>query len=159
MYYILLTTFRKLGLDWVYFILKNNMDETKLMDLLSFTIGQCRIVSRRPIYSGNVTLIIREKNCVQHRTMVFMKLFEQCPKHYAELYRNDDCEFQYGFFDYKNCIVKPVMGNACQFDVPKTDADTGLRFEASSTELAEKWMKSFRCNNYCPYSPKNMRRF
>ena len=73
------------------------MDETRLMDQLSFTIGQCRVVSRRPIYSGNVTLIIRKKNCVKHRTMVFMELFEQCPKHYAELYRNDDSEFQYGF--------------------------------------------------------------
>ena len=135
------------------------MDKTNLMDQLSFTIGQCRIVSTRPIYSGNVTLIIRKKNCVQHRTTVFMKLFEQCPKHYAVLYRNDDCEFQYGFFDYRNCIVKPVTGSDRQFDVTKTDADTGLRFEASSSELAEKWMESFRCNKYCPYSPENMRRY
>ena len=114
------------------------MDKFSLMDHLGFTRGQCRVVSKRPIYSGNVALIIRKKNCVQHRTTIFMKLFEQCPNHYAVLYRNDDCEFQYGFFDYRNCIVRPVTGNACQFDVTKTDADTGLRFEASSSELAEK---------------------
>ena len=51
------------------------------------------------------------------------------------------------------------MGNACQFDVTKTGADTGLRFEAPSSESAEQWMESFRCNMYFPYSPKFMRRF
>ena len=51
------------------------------------------------------------------------------------------------------------MGNACQFDITNTDADTGLMFEASSSELAEKWMESFRCNKYCPFSPKTCEDF
>ena len=97
----------------LHFILKKNTDKSSLMDQLSFTMGQCRIISRLPIYSGNVSLIIRKKNCVRHRTTVFMKLFEQCPKHYAVLYKNDDCEFQYGFFDYRNCIVKPGGHGKC----------------------------------------------
>ena len=123
-----------------------------------FHNGECEIVSRRPIYSGNVTLIVRNEN-IQRRTAIFMKLFEQCPKHYAVLYREEDCEFQYGFFDYRNCIAKPVPGNDCQFDVTTSDADSGLRFETPSSELAGKWMESFRCNKYCPHSPRNRRNF
>ena len=134
------------------------MEEACLTDQLSFTVGKCRIVSRRPIYSGNVTLIIRDTN-IQRRTTIFLKLFEQCPKHYAVLYRKDDCKFQYGFFDYRNCTVRTVPGDDCQFDVTKTDADSGLRFEAPSSELAGKWMESFRCNKYCPFTPKNRRNF
>ena len=137
----------------------NNMEKAGLMDQLSFTMGQCRIISKRPIYSGNVTLIIRKKNDVESRTTVFMKLFEQCPKHYAVLFRKDDCEFQYGFFDYRNCVVKPVPGRNCQFDVTRDGEASGLRFEASSSDLAEKWMEAFRCNKFCPYSPGNLRRF
>ena len=81
------------------------MEEASLSDQLNFTVGQCRIVNRRPIYSGNMTLIVRDQRpgdkSNQHRTTIFMKLFEQCPKHYAVLYRKEDCEFQYGFFDYR----------------------------------------------------------
>ena len=135
------------------------MEEVSLSNQLNFTVGQSRIVCKRPIYSGNVTLIVRDKKdkSSQRRTTIFMKLFEQCPKHYAVLYRKEDCKFQYGFFDYRNCIVKAVPGNDCQFDVTNRDADSGLRFETSSSELARKWMDSFRCNKYCPYSPRNRR--
>ena len=136
------------------------MDKDRLSTQLgSFTTGRCRMANRRPIYDGNVTLIIRDRNKIQRRTAVFMKLFEQCPKHYAVLYRKDDCEHQYGFFDSINCIVKPVPGNDCQFEVTEKDGDTGLRFETPSSELAGKWMESFRCNKYCPYSPENKRAF
>ena len=55
--------------------------------------------------------------------------------------------------------MRPVPGNHCQFDVTETNSDMGLRFETDSQELAGKWMESFRCSMYCPYSPGNMRKF
>ena len=128
------------------------------MDEALFWNKQCRIVSRRPVYSGNIMLIIRDKH-IQRRTAIFMKLFDQCPKHYAALYREKDCEFQYGFFDSNNCIVRSVPGNDCQFDVIKSDSDSGLRFETPSSELPGKWMEAFHCNKYCAYSPRNRRRY
>ena len=139
------------------------MDTSSLTHQQSFTramaMGRCRIASRRQIYSGNVTLIIRKKNVVRHQITVFVRLFEECPKHYAVIYRKDDCEHRYGYFDYRNCVVRPVPGNNRQFDVTDADSETGLRFEADSIELAAEWMESFRCNKYCPYSPGNMRRY
>ena len=131
------------------------MGDATLMDK-SYTMGQCRIVNKRPIYSGNLTLILRDKRdgTNQRRTTIFMKLFEQCPNHYAVLYRTEDCEFQYGFFDFKNCIVKDVPGNTCQFDVMKSGTDSGLRFETSCSGLAEKWMDLFRCAQQLPVFSK-----
>ena len=135
------------------------MGDATLVNQLNLTLGQCRVISKHPIYSGNVTLILRDKGneTEQRRTTIFMKLFEQCPKHYAVLYRKEDCEFQYGFFDFKNCIVKAVPGNNCQFDITKSWTDSGLRFETSCSELAEKWIELFRWCKCCPYSPKNRR--
>ena len=50
-------------------------------------------------YSGNITLIVKEKNA-KRRTPVYIKVFKDCPKHYAILYKSDNLGFQYGFFDY-----------------------------------------------------------
>ena len=120
-------------------------------------LSQCRIASRRPIYSGNITLIVKEKN-TKRRTSVYIELFEDCPKHYAVLYKSENLEFQYGFFDYGKCIVESVPYNECQFEIKISDSDSGLLFEAPSSELADKWMESFRCSKYCPYSPVNRKR-
>ena len=99
-------------------------------------------VQRPPISSGNLTLVNNSR-----RTPIFMKLSEHNPEQYAVLYRKEDCEYQYGCFDYKNCIVKAVPGRDRQFDVTKTDTDSGLRFEAPSPLVARKWMESFGCIN------------
>ena len=139
------------------------MDISSLTHELSFTMaipmGRCQIASRRPIYNGNIKLMIRKKKHVKHQITVFVKLFEECPKHYAVIYRNDDCEHRYGCFDYRTCVVRPVPGNNRQFDVTSADSETGLRFEVDTIELAAKWMEAFRCNKYCPYSPRNMRTY
>lgn len=125
---------------------------------LSVTLGQCTILERRPIYCGNVTLIVRDNSC-HRRVAVFMKLYERCPKHYAVLYRGEDCEFRYGLFHYGKCSVKNVPENKCQFDISQTEEGIGLRFEAPCVETAEKWMESFRCISYCSHSPRNRRNY
>ena len=122
----------------------------------SVALGHCGIFKQWPIYSGKVTLIVRDKSC-QRRVAVYMKLYENCPKHNAVLYRGEDCKFQYGAFDYGSCTVKKVMNNEYQFDISQTETGIGLRFEAPTLEAAEKWVESFRCITYCPYSPKNRR--
>ena len=98
-------------------------------------------------------LIVRGDNCLR-RTPVFIKLFEDCPKHYAVLYRSEDLDFQYGYFDYGKCTASSVPSNDCQFEIKLSDSGSGLMFEASSSELAGKWITAFGCSKYCPYSPK-----
>lgn len=125
---------------------------------LSFTLRECRIHDQTSLLlSGNITLIVRDR-ARQHKLPVFMKLFDNCPKHYAELYRKDDHKFRYGFFDYCNCSVKKVPGNECQFDISRAEKGVGLRFETTCSEEAEKWIGCFRCNEDCPYSPANRRK-
>ena len=117
---------------------------------------KCGVPQGRPSYSGNITLIVRDK-ASERRVNVFMKLCEKCPKHYAILYRSEDCKFQYGCFNYVNCDIKRVPENELQFDVLQKKEDVGLRFEAPCLETAETWKKAFRCVALCPYSPINRR--
>ena len=105
-------------------------------------LSQCGTVKRRSLSSGNLTLINNNR-----RTSIFMKLSEHDLKQYAVLYRKEDCENLYGCFDYKNCTVKAVPGSDRQFDVTKTNTDSGLRFEAPSPYMARKWMEAFGCTN------------
>ena len=91
---------------------------------LSAFLGKCRIFNQPPVYSGNVTLVVRDNNC-QHRLSVFMKLYENCPRHNAVLYRDQDCTFQYGVLNYRNCTVRRIDDNCCQFDISSTQKGAG----------------------------------
>ena len=114
----------------------------------------CGIPDSRCRFSGKIDLILKDTGS-EKRTTVFMKLFEECPRHYAVLYKSEDCKFQYGNFNYLCCSVDTVPNNKARFKISQIDEEDGLLFEASCSKQAEDWMNAFRGKFLCPYSPGN----
>ena len=117
---------------------------------------KCGLKDNKYHYCGNICLIVRDKNS-EKRITVFMKLFEECPKHYAVLYKDEECEFQYGHFNLLHCTINGIHDNKTQFQVSQINEGIGLLFEAPCASIAKDWMHAFQGKFLCPYFPQNRR--
>ena len=114
----------------------------------------CDITSK-PILDGNILLILNSSKG-EKKVSLYMKLLEACPRHDAILYRDEECTFRYGQFNYARCLVEMVNGST-RFYVHERDGKTGLLFEASCPSEASKWISAFQGRMQCPYSPLSRR--
>ena len=125
--------------------------------LICKALGKCPINIKEPVcFDGKILLILRDETST--RTLnVYMKILKDCPRHYAVIYRDPTCSFQYGYFNCADCIVKPNPENRRQFKISKTNIRSGLLFEASKEEETAKWIAAFQTQTLCPFSPRNRR--
>ena len=125
--------------------------------LICKALGKCSINTKDPVcFDGKILLILRDETST--RTLnVYMKILKGCPKHYAVIYRDPSCSFQYGYFNCADCIVKPNPENRRQFKISKTNISSGLLFEASKEEETAKCIAAFQTQTLCPFSPRNRR--
>ena len=83
---------------------------------------------------------------------LYMKLIEACPRHNVILYKDEECTFRYGQFNYARCLVD-MVDDSTRFHVHEGNGNTGLLFEALSLCDAAKWIRAFQRRTQCPYSP------
>ena len=103
------------------------------------------------MFCGKVHLIINSSKGEQ-KVSVYLKLLGACPKHYAVLYRDEECKFRYGQFNYARCLLNRVK-ESTRFHVYDSNRNAGLLFETDTLKDTEKWIRALRCNMQCPYSP------
>ena len=111
---------------------------------------QCELTSGH-IFDGKVFLILNTSDG-EKKVNLYMKLLEACPRHEAILYRDEECTFRYGQFNYARCLVD-MVNESTRFQVRERDGNTGLLFEASSPSDAANWIRAFQGRTRCPYSP------
>ena len=111
-------------------------------------LQHCRYMPKRAKTSchGNLDLILRDGTSTW-RLNVFMKIVEDFPKHYAVLYRDADCSFQYGCFNCSEVVVKHTHGSINQFEIAKTHDRSGLLFEVQTVLDVERWTQALRSKN------------
>lgn len=118
----------------------------------------CGIPDRRCRLNGEIDLILKDTGS-EKRTTVFMKLIEECPRHYAVLFKSDDFKFQYGNFNNLCCSADTVPNNKARFKISQIDEKDGLLFEASCSKQADGWINVFRGKFLCPYSSVNRKAY
>ena len=111
---------------------------------------KCELTNNR-VFDGKVNLILSTLKG-EKKVDLYMKLFDACPKHYAVLYKNEECTFRYGQFNYSRCLVE-MTNESTRFHVHEKSKDSGLLFEASSRSEADYWIRAFQGRTKCPYSP------
>lgn len=116
----------------------------------------CEIADKVDKQDINLDLILKNSDS-EKRVPVYLKFYGECPKHYATLYRTEDCKHQFGRFNPARCLVSRMPDNDTQFVVSQTDEEHGLIFEASSPIEADEVIKRFRTHYMCPRSPSNRR--
>ena len=116
---------------------------------------KCELTNNR-VFDGKVNLILSTLKG-EKKVDLYMKLFDACPKHYAVLYKNEECTFRYGQFNYARCLVE-MTNESTRFHVHEKSKDSGLLFEAPSRSEADYWIRAFQGRTKCPYSPLVRRR-
>ena len=125
-------------------------------EFLCISSKKCGLVEKVGL-CGTVNLILRT-SVGEEKVSLYMKLSGKCPRHYATLYKADDCQFKYGQFNFARCSVSRVPETNTRFHVHTFAEEKGLLFEVANPNEAENWIRALQGNRLCPYSPLNRRK-
>ena len=123
---------------------------------MSNRLFQCELTSGH-IFNGKVHLIVNTPKG-EKKVSLYMKLLEACPRHDAILYKDEECTYRYGQFNYARCLVD-IVNEGTRFRMHERDGNSGLLFEAPSPSDAANWIRAFQGRTKCPYSSLVRRRY